>query len=56
VYLRCVTAAGGRPDETLFIDDSKTNVDGALAAGLQGHVFTDASSLRSALKGAGLLD
>jgi len=56
VYLRCVAAAGGRPDETLFIDDSKTNVDGALAAGLQGHVFTDAASLRFALKGAGLLD
>jgi putative hydrolase of the HAD superfamily len=56
VYLRCVAAAGSTPTETLFIDDSKTNVDGALAAGLQGHVFTDAAALRSALKGAGLLD
>jgi HAD superfamily hydrolase (TIGR01509 family) len=55
VYLRCVAAAGGVAAETLFIDDSKTNVDGALAAGLQGHVFTDAASLQAVLKAAGLL-
>jgi len=55
VYLRCVAAAGGTAAETLFIDDSKANVDGALAAGLQGHVFTDAASLQLTLKGQGLL-
>ena len=55
VYLRCVAAAGGTPPETLFIDDSKTNVDGALAAGLQGRVFTDAVSLQAVLKGFGTL-
>jgi HAD superfamily hydrolase (TIGR01509 family) len=55
VYLRCVAAAGGTPAETLFIDDSKANVDGALAAGLQGHVFTDAASLQKALQDFGLL-
>jgi putative hydrolase of the HAD superfamily len=55
VYLRCVAAAGGTPAETLFIDDSKANVDGALAAGLQGHVFTDAASLQAALDKYGLL-
>lgn len=50
VYLRCVAAAGGVPAETLFIDDSKTNVDGALAAGMQGHVFSGAAALQVALK------
>jgi len=55
VYLRCVAATGGTPAETLFIDDSKANVDGALAAGLQGHVFTDAASLQACLRGLGLL-
>jgi glucose-1-phosphatase len=55
VYLRCVAAAGSSPQETLFIDDSKTNVDGALAAGLQAHIFTDAACLETALKGDGLL-
>ncbi len=56
VYLRCVAAAGGMPAETLFIDDSRKNVDGALAAGLAGHVFTDAAALRAALQGYGLID
>jgi putative hydrolase of the HAD superfamily len=56
VYLRCVAAAGGEPVETLFIDDSKANVDGALAAGLQGHLFTCAAALRIALQGYGLAD
>jgi putative hydrolase of the HAD superfamily len=56
VYLRCVAAAGGAPGETLFIDDSKANVDGALAAGLQGHLFTGAAALRIALQGFGLAD
>jgi putative hydrolase of the HAD superfamily len=55
VYLRCVAAAGGTPGETLFVDDSKTNVDGALAAGLAGHLFTDAASLQAALRGLALL-
>ena len=55
VYLRCVEAAGGAPGETLFIDDSRKNVDGALAAGLQGHLFTDAAALTASLKSYGLL-
>lgn len=54
VYLRCVAAAGGRPEETLFIDDSKANVDGAVAAGLAGYLFTDAAALRVALRDFGL--
>jgi HAD superfamily hydrolase (TIGR01509 family) len=55
VYLRCVAAAGGAPQETLFIDDSQANVDGALAAGLAGYVFTDAAALRTALRSYGLV-
>jgi HAD superfamily hydrolase (TIGR01509 family) len=55
VYQRCVAAAASTPAETLFIDDSKTNVDGAVAAGLQGHLFTDAASLQAAFIGFGLL-
>jgi putative hydrolase of the HAD superfamily len=55
VYLRCVAAAGGRPEETLFIDDSKANVDGAVAAGLAGYLFTDAAALRVALRDFGLI-
>ena len=41
--------------ETLFIDDSEVNVEGARAAGLQAHQFTDAADLRRALEELGLL-
>jgi HAD superfamily hydrolase (TIGR01509 family) len=55
VYLRCVAAAAGTRAETLFIDDSKANVEGALAAGLQRYLFTDAASLHTKLEGFGLI-
>jgi putative hydrolase of the HAD superfamily len=55
VYLRCVAAAGALPAETLFIDDARKNVDGAVAAGLFGHLFTDIARLRAALSDAGLI-
>lgn len=54
-YLRCVAAAGAVPEETLFIDDSKTNVDGAIKAGLAGHLFTSAQRLSATLKTYGVL-
>ena len=41
--------------ETLFIDDSELNVEGARAAGLQAHHFTGAADLRRALGELGLL-
>lgn len=38
------------PEETLFIDDSEKNINGALAAGWQGYVFDgDAKKLREYL-------
>jgi 2-haloacid dehalogenase len=37
------------PAETLFIDDSAVNVDGARAFGLQAHHFVDAATLEAAL-------
>jgi 2-haloacid dehalogenase len=41
--------------ETLFIDDSEVNVEGARAAGLQAHHFAGAADLRRALADLGLL-
>jgi len=55
VYLKCAAAAGATPAETLFIDDSKANVAGALAAGLAGHVFIGEAALRAELQAYGLL-
>ncbi len=55
VYRACVAAAGAVPAETLFVDDSAANVQGARAAGLAAHHFADASSLAAALREYGAL-
>ena len=44
-----------RPDQALLIDDREINVEGALAVGMQAHLFTDAAGLRARLKAEGLL-
>jgi 2-haloacid dehalogenase len=40
--------------DCLFIDDNRANVDGARAAGMRGHHFTEPKLLRAELKAAGL--
>ncbi|WP_410216263.1 HAD family hydrolase [Paracoccus sp. (in: a-proteobacteria)] len=47
--------AGVSPEDCLFIDDSGSNVAGALAAGMTVHHFTDALSLERDLIERGLL-
>jgi 2-haloacid dehalogenase len=44
-----------RPDEALFVDDRKINVEGAEAVGMHGHLFTGAEDLRRRLEREGLL-
>ena len=44
-----------RPAEALLIDDRAINVDGALAVGMQAHLFTGAADLRLRLEAEGLL-
>jgi 2-haloacid dehalogenase len=44
-----------RPAEALFIDDRAINVEGALAVGMQAHLFTEAADLRARLVAEGLL-
>jgi 2-haloacid dehalogenase len=44
------------PDETVFIDDSPTNVEAAQSLGLVGLRFTDPDQLRADLSRLGLLD
>ncbi|MCI4643237.1 MAG: HAD family phosphatase [Hyphomonadaceae bacterium] len=43
------------PDEVLFIDDRLENIHAAEAAGMAGHHFSDADTLRKRLEDAGLL-
>jgi putative hydrolase of the HAD superfamily len=45
---------GTRPEQTLFIDDKRVNVDAAVALGMKGLVFTDVTRLRADLVAEGL--
>ncbi|WP_233805474.1 HAD-IA family hydrolase [Paraburkholderia sp. HP33-1] len=54
-YLRCVERLGAAAADTLFIDDTQANVDGARAAGLQGYRFVDAAGLSAELARRGVL-
>ena len=44
-----------RPQDALFVDDRQINVDGALAVGMQAHLFTTAEDWRGRLVAEGLL-
>jgi 2-haloacid dehalogenase len=56
VFRLLVERFGIEPAQTLFIDDSPGNVDGARAVGLHAHQFRDAPTLRAALGEQGLLE
>lgn len=54
VYRHALAALGAAPEATLFIDDSRANVEGAVAAGLHGHHHTDAAAFAARLASFGL--
>jgi glucose-1-phosphatase len=54
-YLGCIGLIRATPEETLFIDDTAANVQGAIGAGLRGYTFTDAQELERELRRLGLL-
>lgn len=43
IYLYCCGRLGCHPDEALFLDDKKVNVEGAKRAGMQSYVFHSAA-------------
>jgi putative hydrolase of the HAD superfamily len=49
IYLHVLDDLGITPDEAIFIDNRASNVAGAEALGITGHVFTDAAALRAFL-------
>jgi 2-haloacid dehalogenase len=55
IYYLALDRFGLKPGEALLIDDRQINVDGALAVGMQAHLFTDADDLRARLEAEGLL-
>jgi putative hydrolase of the HAD superfamily len=54
VFRRALALLGFEPGEALFTDDRAENVDGAIAAGLIGHVHAGPEALRARLAGLGL--
>lgn len=49
IYQHTLALMGCAPEETLFVDDSAKNIEGAAAIGLKTHLFTTPEALRVAL-------
>jgi putative hydrolase of the HAD superfamily len=54
IYLHTLQQLGTRPDETLFIDDKRINVEAARDLGMQAIEFISIDNLRDDLMAAGL--
>jgi len=55
IYYLALDRFGLKPRDALFVDDREINVEGALAVGMQAHLFTGADDLRRRLEADGLL-
>ena len=51
IYEHVIAELGIQPEQFVFIDNKAENVEGSLAVGGDAHVFTDAASLESWLRG-----
>jgi putative hydrolase of the HAD superfamily len=51
IYEHVIAELGIAASDLVFIDNKAVNVDGAIAVGGAGHVFTDAAALESWLRG-----
>ncbi len=54
IYVHALDKVGSTPEESLFIDDSQANVDGAVAVGMVGFLYTDVASFLNYLKTLGI--
>ena len=55
IYRWALRALEGTPEETLFVDDSPANVEGAVRVGMAAHLYESPEGLRDALCRQGLL-
>ena len=46
IYIFALERLGTRPEETLFIDDKRENVETAVAMGMKGMIFSNVEKLR----------
>ncbi|MCU0754169.1 MAG: HAD-IA family hydrolase [Xanthomonadales bacterium] len=54
IFWRALSIAGSEPTETLFVDDTPSNVLAASALGIQAHYFTSVAGLTVFLQACGL--
>jgi len=54
IFLYALRKINSKPEESLFIDDSKINVDAAIKLGMNGLVYTDISSFIDHSKNLGI--
>lgn len=54
IYIHTLEKIGSKPEESLFIDDRKINVDTAVNLGINGFVYTDNDSFVDYLKSLGI--
>ncbi len=54
IYLHALEKINSKPEESLFIDDSKANVDSAIELGINGFVYTDSDSFIEYINGLGI--
>ena len=54
IYRIVLDRAGVDASDAVFLDDSPTNVEGAIAVGMPAVLFTDVSSARRALAELGV--
>lgn len=54
IYRHTLERLHTAPEETLFIDDKRENIDAATALGMRGILFTNPENLRQQIRDAGL--
>ena|SRR5258708_3978490 len=54
IYLYTLEKASSHPEEVVFVDDSKTNVDTAIQLGMKGFVYTESTTFINYLDSLGI--
>lgn len=55
IYLYTAETLGFKPGETIFVDDSPQNIEGAEKAGMEGYLFTTPAAFQAYLQERGIL-
>lgn len=54
IYLHTLQKINSKPEESLFVDDSQTNVDGAINVGINGFLYTDSENFSNYITSLGI--